>query len=327
MPVAIRRGRLRHGERREHQPIDVEARIDGLQPEQALREEAGHGHDHHRHGQLAGDEHPAAGAGGRVRRGAAGGAGACRQPAADDGEHRRERGHAGGRQRDPGAEQEHPRVDRDGVQPRETGRCPRQHGLQEHVRERNGAGCGRHRQHETLDQHLAGQAAAAGAERRAHRELRHARFAAHQEQRGHVGARQEQHQDDRGEEREDRRPDVAEHGVLEPAKHGPQLAGYAVRDLSDDGKERPQLLVGLRRRRAGADTRDHVELVGDRPLEGLVRRGGGHGCDGGPRLGAARVVEPGRHHADDQERLLVDEEAAADGIRARRHSGAARRRG
>ena len=81
------------------------------------------------------------------------------------------------------------------------------------------------------------------------------------------------------------------------------------------GEERPQFLVGLRRRRPGADTRDHVELVGYRPLERLVRRGGGHGRDGGPRLGAARVVEPGRHHADDQERLLVDEEAPADDIR------------
>ena len=71
------------------------------------------------------------------------------------------------------------------------------------------------REHQTFGKHLAHQPPASGAKRRAHAELALARGAARQQQIRDVDAGHEQHQHDRADQREKRRPELPDHLFLQ----------------------------------------------------------------------------------------------------------------
>ena len=86
------------------------------------------------------------------------------------------------------------------------------------VRDREpGRGAGR-TEDDRFGEELAQQADPAGAERRAHGQLRLARRRAREQQVGDVGARHEQHEPDGAEQDQERRPHVAEHHVGERSR-------------------------------------------------------------------------------------------------------------
>ena len=71
------------------------------------------------------------------------------------------------------------------------------------------------REHQAFGEHLAHQPAALGAKRGAHADLALARGASRQQQVGDVDARDEQHERDRADQREQRRPQLADHLLLQ----------------------------------------------------------------------------------------------------------------
>ena len=71
------------------------------------------------------------------------------------------------------------------------------------------------REHQAFSKHLAHQPAAAGAKRRAHAELALARGAARQQQIRDVDAGNEQHERNRAHQREQRRPELSHHLILQ----------------------------------------------------------------------------------------------------------------
>ena len=80
------------------------------------------------------------------------------------------------------------------------------------------------RQHHALGQQLPNDAAAAGADRRADRDLALAARGAHEQQVRDVGAGDQQHKADRAQQDEQRRPDVADDLVLQQLDAEPVVA-------------------------------------------------------------------------------------------------------
>ena len=117
------------------------------------------------------------------------------------------------------------------------------------------------RWHQTLGQHLTDQTAAARAERGSHAELALARCAPRQQQIGHVDAGNQQYQQHSTNEREECRPKVADHLLLQSEEHhGP--AGIALRlFFLQVGVDASHLAVGLLERNPVAQSPDGVRAA------------------------------------------------------------------
>ena len=106
------------------------------------------------------------------------------------------------------------------------------------------------RQHDALGQQLPHDAAAAGADRGADRDLALADGRAHQQQVGDVGARDQQDEGDRAQQHPQRRSDVADDDLLHRRDAEAALAAQRVR------KRLAELLRGLLQLRGGGGERD-----------------------------------------------------------------------
>ena len=107
-------------------------------------------------------------------------------------------------------------------------------------------------------QHLAHQPPASGAERGAHPDFAGARGAPRQLQIGDIDARDEEHQRDRGHQREQRRPDLADHLIREAEEHH-RAPGIALRFfLLERGVDGAHLSRRILERGAIAQSRQRV---------------------------------------------------------------------
>ena len=102
----------------------------------------------------------------------------------------------------------------------------------------------------------------AGAERDPDRQFTPAGLAAREEQRGDVGARNQQHEADRREEHHERGPDAADHvrlqrNEIEAPRAGAVIGGVGVRQGSAN---RGELTAGRAEGHAPADSSDGMEI-------------------------------------------------------------------
>ena len=154
-------------------------------------------------------------------------------------------------------------------------------------------------EHEAFGKQLLDDAPARGAERFAQGQLGAPRLAAHQQQVRDVRARDQQHETNRGEQRDQDRPGVADHHLFERAHHERHAARLVWREtFFVAARQRGQLGGGLLDADTGAHAGNQVHFLAgakrERPAHGDRRRRS-------PRLDPARVVAVCGHHAGDRE--------------------------
>ena len=121
-----------------------------------------------------------------------------------------------------------------------------------------GHGAGR-TEDDRLREELAQQADAAGAERRANGQFRLARRGAREEQVGDVRAGHEQHEADGAEQDQERRPDVAQHHVVERSGVERQRVVRVAKRRLQTGADPAQVVVDLREGHARPRASNHGE--------------------------------------------------------------------
>ena len=169
-------------------------------------------------------------------------------------------------------------------------------------------------QHRGLGESLTNKAKAAGAERHPYRAVEIVSRRAHQQQRGHVDARDAEHQPGTDEQREQQPPVVAEHGVderLDGYLHRADLRGKAVHHAAVHDRQLRPSAVGAD---TGAQAPDQLELR-KRAVACVEPAGAAvEHCEGRrPDVGANRIINAFRGHADDAERsVAVPRQAATD---------------
>jgi hypothetical protein len=285
----------------------VEAGVHVRQLGEASQEQERARHEHERQPDLRDEQHGA--------RGSA--VGCCRSAAAACQRRRdvRTRGLPGrhhaedqrGEARRGHGEREHVRVHRDVGHARQGLRTEPANGLErelsEHHAERSAGDC----QHETFGQELHGDARAAGAERTADRDLPLAHGTAHEQQVRDVHAADQHDEADGTEEREQRRPDVADDLILQ--RHDVRrFVGVGVRILrGQPAGHRLDLLVRMREVHTVGQPSDDAEKVGAaRCTRGIDR-------EGLPEVRRPRrKVEVRRHDAEDGRGHAVDGDRSAD---------------
>ena len=137
-------------------------------------------------------------------------------------------------------------IDRHLVETREIRRRQREERRHAPARDDGTAEAGGERQHHALGEELADQAAASGADRRAHDDLAAARRGARQQQIGDVGAGDEQHEAHRAEQHEQRLPRRADDGLME-RRDAHALVAVAARVLGGQpGGDAGHLRLGSR---------------------------------------------------------------------------------
>ena len=229
-------------------------------------------------------------------------------------------------QRRRGARRAH--VECDPGQPRNAGRRHGDHQVHRPGRQREAGGGRKQRQQQALGHELPAQAPDPGAERLPHGNLAHPRRRPHQDEIGHVGARDQQHESHGDRQDRERCAHGTEHHVRERLQEHAarivlgiralQLPGD-IRQLRARGREgRPRREPadhedGMRRPRQGIRIRSerhpHVD-VGSRTLvgEGARVRGRGENLQHS-QIGVVR------HDPDDRRGRLVEEQHAADYLR------------
>ena len=162
------------------------------------------------------------------------------------------------------------------------------------------------RQHHALDNQLADEAPASGAHRGADGHLLLAAHGPRQQQVGHVGAGDEQHQRDRAQQQEQRRPHVLHHLILERRHHGAHVAIRFGELLLEC--ERDALQLGTRRlqRHVGSEARDRKDPRVPAAILGQCRH---PRAEGHVEVGGLEQFEARRQHADDGVRLVVEQQA------------------
>ena len=209
-----RRPRAAAEELERQQAARIESRIDALQFEKTSEHQPrpDEQHEAQRH---FGDHHcipePAAGAetGGAAAAAKHGhGIHAERAPC---GHHPEEHGH---HQRDRRGESQHGRVDADSVEPRQIRRGDRAQLANANPGKRDAGARAERGEHERVGQHLTDDAPAAGSERGAHREFPFTDPRPDQQQVRDVGAGDQQEKNDGARQRENRRPDLCDQGVV-----------------------------------------------------------------------------------------------------------------
>ncbi len=164
------------------------------------------------------------------------------------------------------------------------------------------------RQHHALDNQLADEAPASGSDRGADGHLLLAAYSPRQQQVGHVGAGDEQHQRDRAQQEEQRRSHVLHHLILQRRHHGAHVA-IRFRELLLEC-ERDALQLGTRRlqRHVGTEARDRKD---PRVPAAILRQGRRPRAEGHIEVGGLEQLEACRQHADDGVGLVVEQQALA----------------
>ena len=177
-------------------------------------------------------------------------------------------------------------------------------------------------EHQAFGEHLHYKPVASGAERRADGDLLLAHRRPHEQQVRDVRACDQDDDADRGEQREERRPDRANNLIVERHHFG-GFVGARVRILAGQTLgNRLHLRVGLFERDARLSSGDHAEKMGAAGRIGGIER------DRLPELrGARRKIEIGGHDARDRHGRAVQGDRATDDAVDRRQSDAARARG
>ena len=167
-------------------------------------------------------------------------------------------------------------------------------------------------EHQAFGQHLAHQPAALGAQRGAQADLALARGAARQQQVGDVDAGDEQHQRDRADQREQRRPELADQSVPAAGRASP-CGGHCAAALLSRARRRCR---ASRCRPARTTTPSRSRAIAyelPRPLRRaqLLQRL----PVGNQEIGLlADDREAGRHHADHRPRAVIGRQRHAEHI-------------
>ena len=302
----------RDGER-EH-VVGREARVDDADALVTANQQARADEQHHRERHFADDERFADARAAGPDRAASGGRGESRDGAAG----RRERGHEAehhaGQDRNRHREGEHAPVDADLSQPRNAGRSERDQRARAPVGDDEPRDSAGHAEHDALGQELLHEPPASGAERRPHGHLARAAVRPREQEVGDVDARDEQHERDRAEQDQQRRPDAAHDPILQTHRgHHAILVGarkVARETLGHDGHRAIRAVEADRWFQPGnrADPLRTARVVGD--VRGLEDQRP-------PVVGTQRHVQIRRRDADDRERLAVHPQRRADQIRPR----------
>ena len=191
----------------------------------------------------------------------------------------------------------------------------------------------RHRHGHRLDQHEPEDPGAARADRRARRVLLLPLEAAREEEPADVGARDQEQQADRAEERDEQALTLP----IEDRSHrrrGRGEAGEPGIGRGDAARHRGELALGLRRRHPGLQAGDGV--AGAALRAGFVRRHGEPEVDLGVQVvvglgrgaGIGQEAQAGRHHADDRQgrRHPAERDRTAQDVLVARRTRAARGR-
>jgi hypothetical protein len=241
------------------------------------------------------------------------GGGQVRRRVLDDREEaEQDAGHEGRRQR----EGEDDGVEADLVQARQVRRLQGHEQPEEAVSEAEAEDAAEQAQRHALQQQLARDPSASGAERHAHGELLLPPLHAHQQEVRHVRAGDEQHEADRAHQHPEHVADVAHEVLLEGPQAGGDVRvleqllavpGRGGEALEGDGKQPRHVRVRLGDRRSRLETRDRLvaevaeEDLGPVELEGEIELG----------LHVEEAERAG-HHPDDLVSLAVDDEPPAD---------------
>ena len=219
--------------------------------------------------------------------------------------------------RDDEGEDHHRPVDPDLVAARQVADVHRHQGAHAEVGQEQPHHAAGQRDDDALGEELPEQALPRGAERGAHRDLLRPRRGAGQQQVGHVGAGDEEHEPHRAEKDEQGGPDIA--GGLEAQAGDVEtpvrrvLVGVIPLELLGEG---PHLALGLRHRHPGLHPRREVEiLVGAAVVGHLI--GPEHDRRPDLRVPVEEVAEPARHDPDHLEALAVERQTSADDLRIR----------
>ncbi len=210
-------------------------------------------------------------------------------------------------------EQHHARVDRDLVGARHLAGQQRRGGGKRGASEQEPDDPAGDRQRQRFDDELLEHAAAAGAERRTNRQLLAPAERSGEQQVADVGARDQQHEDDRAQQHAQRRSHLADDQLLQ-RNDGRTPAGVLLRILTLQlQRDVRHLRFRPREVDTGFHAGDHriVVVVAHRPIG--VLEGDRH-----PQIAVGdapgRHRKGGRHHTDDGVRLAVERERAADGV-------------
>ncbi len=292
----------RHVDLRGENAGGAEAGVHGAQMDERFDQQSGADHQHQRDGQFGGHQRVAQTAAAAHHR-AAGDSGAREL----DGGRESEKQPA--EQGNSGAEGSHAPIEAEvrgeagGDHPLERGDAP----ACQHQSEQASGG----RQQQVLGEHLAQQAHRLCAQRRAHGDFGAAAGGAHQQQRTHIGAGDQQHAAGRADQDEEGDAGVAEEFVFE-RHHGDAHAlvgaGKFGGKLAGDGGHLGLCIGG---RPSGLDTTDHFQKVTVAAREQLRRH-----ADGNPEFGLAiGELEARRHHAIDGIGRPAHQDGAANEVR------------
>ena len=210
------------------------------------------------------------------------------------------------------AARQHGQIHAHGVEPRQLARAePREHahgGHREGDTERRAGG----RDDRALGERAAHETPAAGAERQAHRQLAPARQRSRDEQHGHVGARDGEHQNRRHGERREHRAQGARQVVGQrDRRRAPQLRQTLPIAFVIELRLHPlRVVIELRERGAGAQAGHQVVVPRVGPPEDRHAR---HGLEPQPDVHAvARERQGPRRDARHDERPVADRQGAAE---------------
>ncbi len=317
LECAVRVFRLRQRQRDERDVIALEPGIHPLQAQEAVGQESGRYEQYQRQRDLRHDQHRAG-----PRAPAIAG-----RPAIAGSQHSR-RVRAGRLQR--GNEPEHERAgkcdgDGDGrychveADLFRAGRAVGQHRHEQGDRPSTGQQPGDpagQAQDQAFGDQLTNEAPASRSERGSDGELALAARGTGEQQAGHVGARDEQHEADRTKQDEQRAAHVADDALAEWLEEDPAAAAGFREPARNVAGDRAQVRGRLRERHSRFEPGDCVEVPDVACFEEFalhVERGQrNRPRREHPRLGASRVIEAVRHDADDGVRHTVQAGALAD---------------
>ena len=169
------------------------------------------------------------------------------------------------------------------------------------------------REHETLREHLSHEPPAFGAQGRSHADLPRAGGAPRQQQVCDVHAGDEKHEHDGGDEREERRPDLAHHLLLKRNEHHGSACVQRRVLFLQVGEQAAHLAVRLLERDTVAQARDAVRAVAAAHCAKLFQ------CltVGNQKVGLLTGdSEARRHHADDRPGPATGGERHPEHVRA-----------
>ncbi len=220
--------------------------------------------------------------------------------------------------RDDEGEEHDGRIQADIAQARDPGGRHRHERPQRGPAEAQSRRAARRSDQETLEQHLAGQARASGAERRAERQLAAPCLEMHQPEVRHVRARDEQHDPDAAHQHAQRAAGIADHVVLQQMKARSdagvleelQREAFGRRERAQHDRQHPgHVGIGLGQRDARLETSQPLVAELAQVSVGAVQP---ERQDDG-RIGEIQKPELARENADDPPADTVDPDRAPDG--------------